>query len=76
MVLNNIRNFKMPKQASKKINFKEAYQKLQDIIDYFNDEDFDLDIGIQKFEQGQKLAKEIRGALGDAENRVKKIRLD
>ena len=68
----------MPKQSSAKFHFRDAYAKLNKIISYFegDEETFDIDVAILKFEEGVNIAKQIRIALESAENRVKKIKLE
>jgi exodeoxyribonuclease VII small subunit len=67
----------MPQRPSAQFHFKTAYAKLKTIVAYFEDteEEFDIDVAIAKFEEGLKLAQQIRSALESAENRVKKIKL-
>ena len=67
----------MPQRVSAQFNFKSAYAKLKKIVVYFeeSEETFDLDVAISKFEEGLKIAQQIRSALETAENRVKKIKL-
>lgn len=61
----------MPKE---KFNFAEAYKKLEQITAWFEKENIDLEEGIEKFEQGAKLVKELKEYLEKMENKIKELK--
>lgn len=61
----------MPKE---KFNFAEAYKKLEQITVWFEKENIDLEEGIEKFEQGAKLVKELKEYLEKMENKIKELK--
>ena len=63
----------MDKQKS---NFKysEAIAELEEITNYLESSDVDLDEAIKKFDRGSFLAKQIETHLESAENKLKSIK--
>lgn len=55
-------------------DFGKAYKELEDIIEWFEGEEIDLDEGIRKFERGLELAKACKERLTEVENRVREIK--
>jgi exodeoxyribonuclease VII small subunit len=43
--------------AEEKFNFKDAFQELEEINEWFQREDIDLDQALQKYERGIELMK-------------------
>lgn len=69
----------MPKKGSrkvrdKKIDFQKKFQELEKITDEFESGELDLEKGLKKYEQGIRLANELKKQLTEMENKVKKIR--
>lgn len=62
------------KQDEKPVNFRQAYQELEEIVAWFEGEDLDLDESLAKFERGLELASACQARLKLAENRVTEIR--
>jgi exodeoxyribonuclease VII small subunit len=62
----------MPSQKS--FNFKKSYQELQNIVEWFEQEEIDLEEGIKKFEEGSKLVKELKEYLEKVENKIKELK--
>ncbi len=60
--------------AKSKINFNESYRELQRIVAWFEKDDFDVEEGIEKFETGTKLVKELKLYLDTMENKVKELK--
>jgi exodeoxyribonuclease VII small subunit len=58
----------------KKFNFAKTYQELQKLVVWFEQEDVDLEEGINKFEEGIKLAKELKEYLNTTENKIKELK--
>ncbi len=63
----------MPKSKESKFKFKESYEKLQTIVNWFERDDIDLEEGIKKYEEGSALAKELQKYLEIVENRIKEL---
>jgi len=64
----------MAKVKSETVDFGKAYKELEDIIEWFEREDVDLDEGLRKFERGLELAKACKTRLNDVENKVSQIK--
>ena len=66
----------MKKQSKVESNFKysEAIKELQQITEYLESADVDLDEAIKKFDRGSRLASEIEEHLKSAENKIKTIK--
>ncbi len=60
--------------ADKKINFSKSYQELQKIVIWFEKEEVDLEEGIEKFEEGTKIVKELKEYLEKMENKIKELK--
>jgi len=61
----------MPNQPFK---FEQALKELEDITQWFESTDVDLDQGLVKFERGMELASQLKSHLTSVENRVEKIK--
>jgi len=57
-----------------KFNFTKAYQELEEINEWFQQEDIDLDEGLNKYRRGLELIKKCRDRLKDAENQFHDIK--
>jgi len=66
----------MPKESKPNSSFKysEAIKELQEITDYLESSEVDLDEAIEKFDRGSKIAGEIENHLKSAENKIKTIK--
>jgi len=60
----------MPEQ----FNFTKAYQEIEDINEWFQREDIDLDEALQKYEKGMELIKKCNQRLKEAENKFEEIK--
>lgn len=60
----------------KKKDFAVSIKKLEEINDWFQREDIDLDEGLAKLKEGQKLIEACRKRLSDVENEFVKIKTD
>jgi exodeoxyribonuclease VII small subunit len=61
----------MPQQP---FHFEAALTELEQITQWFESSDADLDAGLQKFERGMELAAQLKEHLTSVENRVEKIK--
>lgn len=57
-----------------KFNFTRAFQELEKIVQSFESEQTDLDEGLQKFERGLALAKQLKAKLQDVEQKIETIK--
>ena len=66
----------MTTNSKPKSDFKysEAIKELQEITEYLESSDVDLDEAIEKFDRGSKLAAQIEEHLKNAENKIKTIK--
>jgi exodeoxyribonuclease VII small subunit len=59
---------------SRRFDFTESVNKLEEINSWFQNEDIDLDEGLQKLKVGKELIKKCRVRLQDVENEFIKIK--
>jgi exodeoxyribonuclease VII small subunit len=64
----------MTAKDAKKANFAEAFKELEEIVQWFESTEVDLEEGLKKFERGLELAKKCRSRLADVENKVARIK--
>ncbi len=55
-------------------DFGKSYKELEEIVDWFEQEEVDLDEGLKKFERGLQLAKACKSRLKEVENKVTQIK--
>ena len=61
--------------ADKKFNLKESISKLNEIVDWFeNQEEVDVETGLEKVKEGAKLVKDCKTRLSEVQNEFEKIR--
>ena len=58
----------------KKVDFAKAFEELEAITRWFEQEDADLDEGLKKFERGLELAAACKERLAEVETKVKDIK--
>ena len=58
-----------------KSSFADAFRELEEITQWFEQGDVDLDEGLKKFERGLELAKLCKEKLSAVENKVKEIKV-
>jgi len=58
-----------------KPDFGQAFTELEQIVDWFEHEEVDLDEGLEKFERGLALAQTCRTQLQKVENRVNELKV-
>ncbi|MFB6182364.1 MAG: exodeoxyribonuclease VII small subunit [Candidatus Magasanikbacteria bacterium] len=56
------------------VNFSEDFSKLEKITESFENDEFDLEEGIEKFEEGMELAEKLKNKLNEAENKIEKVK--
>lgn len=54
--------------------FKDSLNKLEEITEWFQNEDIDLDVGIKKLREGVALIKECRTKIKEIENEFVEIK--
>lgn len=57
-----------------KFNFSEALGEIEEINNWFQNEDIDLDKGLEKFRQGLELIKKCKSRLKQVENEFVEIK--
>ena len=60
----------------KKFNFREAFQELEKINEWFQSENIDLDEALAKYQKGMELIKRCKERLKGAENKFEEIKKD
>lgn len=60
--------------SQEKFNFSEAFQEIEEINEWFQGEDIDLDEALQKYERGMELIKKCKERLKQAENKFEEIK--
>lgn len=61
-------------EHKKKNSFAKTYQELQKIVSWFEQGEVDIEEGIEKFEAGMKLSKELKEYLVATENKIKELK--
>lgn len=56
-------------------SFQKQFEELEKIVAAFESGKFDLDEGLEKFEEGLKIATELKKRLKEAENRLEEIKV-
>jgi exodeoxyribonuclease VII small subunit len=56
--------------AKNEPSLKDQLNQLDELIAWFDQEDFDLDEALKKFDQGVKLAEDIKSRLSKLENKI------
>lgn len=59
---------------TKKVSYIKLRQELDELLNWFDQEDLDVDEAIVKYEQAIKLTDELEKYLKTAENKIKKIK--
>jgi len=65
--------FMSPKKPAK-TDFAKAFKELEEIVEWFEDAEVDLEEGLARFERGLELASRCRTRLKEVENKVTKIK--
>ncbi len=60
--------------SAKPFEFDRALKELEEITQWFEQADIDLDAGLAKFERGMDLASQLKTHLAEVENRIEKIK--
>ncbi len=58
----------------KKTNFAKSYSDLEKIVKWFEKDDVNLEEGIEKFEEGMKIVKDLKKYLDNMENKVRDLK--
>ena len=64
----------MAKKETKDVDVTKGFQELEEIADWFEHGETDLDKGLEKFERAMQVADALKKRLATAENRVKEIK--
>jgi len=57
-----------------KFNFTKAYKEIEEINEWFQKEEIDLDEALKKYERGMELIKKCKERLKQAENKFEEIK--
>jgi exodeoxyribonuclease VII small subunit len=66
---------KKGKAAGDGFDFGKAYKELEEIVDWFEGGEVDLEAGLERFERGLVLAKSCKERLKEVENKVTAIKI-
>lgn len=66
---------KKTRPSAEGFDFGRAYKELEDIVDWFEGGEVDLEAGLAKFERGLVLARKCKERLKEVENRVNAIKV-
>lgn len=61
---------------SKQVSFSEAMKQLQELNRWFQQEDIDLETGLQKLEQGKEMLQQCHQRLQQIEHKFQTLKLD
>jgi exodeoxyribonuclease VII small subunit len=64
----------MTKKIETKVNYQTLNNELQELIDWFESTELNIDEALPKYEQALKIIKEMEKYLNTASNRIKKIK--
>ena len=62
--------------SDQEFNFSESMKQINEINDWFQGEDLDLEEALSKLKQGKELITKCKKRLGDIENEFKELRVD
>jgi len=60
----------------KSFKFKEAFERLENIVSELENEDADVDDAMKKYAEGLELVEACKGRLEEMENKVKEIKME
>lgn len=60
--------------TAKEFDFSKSIKELEAITAWFESEEVDLDMALEKFERGMTLATELKQHLADVEVRIEKVK--
>jgi len=60
--------------TDEKFNFTKAYQEIEEINEWFQGEEIDLDEALKRYEKGMELVKKCKERLKEAENKFEEIK--
>lgn len=60
--------------SEENFNFTKSYQEIEEINEWFQGEDIDLDEALKKYERGMELVGKCRERLKETENRFEGIK--
>lgn len=60
--------------AEKQTDFSKQLRELEQIVEWFESDDVDLDKALAKFERGMELAADLKKHLQSVDNKVEKIK--
>ena len=60
--------------AEDKFNFTSAYEEVEKINEWFQNEETDLEEALQKYERGMELVQKCKDRLKSAENKFEEIK--
>ena len=63
----------MPEQSK---NLRQLLDEFETIVEWFNQDDLDIDQAISKFEEGSKLAETIKQQLATDKNKIEIVKAD
>ncbi len=64
----------MAVKKTQPFNFSKSLSELEQINEWFQKDDIDLDIGLSKFKRGLELIKQCRTRLKEVENEFREVR--
>ena len=60
--------------GEEKFNFTKAYKEIEEINEWFQRDDIDLDEALKKYERGMELIKKCKERLKQAENKFEELK--
>lgn len=60
--------------TEEKFNFTKAYQEIEEINKWFQNDEIDLDNALKKYEKGMELIKKCNDRLKETENKFEEIK--
>ena len=64
----------MPQEKIEKFNFEKAFQEIENINEWFQGEDINLNEALEKYKKGMELIGKCKKRLEEAENEFEEIK--
>ena len=64
------------KKISASFNLSKAFQELEEINAWFQEEEIDLEEALKKYQRGIELIQECKKRIGEVENKIVKVKQD
>lgn len=60
-------------KTNKKLSIKQQMAELDQFLKWFEGEDFEIEQALEKYQQAEKLVKQLEESLAEQKNRIQKL---